>query len=216
MIKTLPRAKALIELLMTKGIDDRDVLSVMGNLPREIFLPATLAHQAYLNDALPIGLGQTLSQPSTVAFMTQTLCAHMREFAVTQPKILEIGTGSGYQTCVLANLFEQVYSVERIKSLQFQAQRRFSQLDCFNIRCKHGDGWEGWPSKGPYSGILVTAAAAEVPVKLVEQLEDNGCMIIPLGTTSQTLTYIRKVGQTIQQIPLEDARFVPLIQGTII
>ena len=216
MINTLPRAKGLIERLMQEGIDDKDVLEVMGNLPRELFLPASLSHQAYHNDALPIGQGQTLSQPSTVAFMTQMLRAHMAEFSITSPKILEIGTGSGYQTTVLAKLFAHVYTVERIKALQFQAQRRFGQLDCYNISCKHSDGWEGWRAKGPYDGIIVTAAAVTLPEALVAQLNDNGCMLIPLGDLQQTLTYVRKVGQHIQQIPLDDARFVPLIQGTII
>ena len=216
MIKTLPRAKGLIELLLQQGIEDKAVLEVMGNIPREYFLPSTLSHQAYINDALPIGQGQTLSQPSTVAFMTQTLRAHMVEYSVKSPKILEIGTGSGYQTTVLAKLFAHVFTVERIKALQFQAQRRFSQLDCYNISCKHGDGWKGWRAKGPYDGILVTAAAATLPEELVAQLNDSGCMLIPIGDTQQTLTYVRKVGQTVQRIPLDEARFVPLIQGTII
>lgn len=216
MIKTLPRAKSLIELLIQHGIADNSVLEVMGNIPRELFLPPSLSHQAYNNDALPIGQGQTLSQPSTVAFMTQMLRAHMAEFSIESPKILEIGTGSGYQTTVLAKLFTHVYTVERIKALQFQAQRRFGQLDCYNISCKHGDGWEGWQTKGPYDGIIVTAAAVTLPEALVTQLNDNGCLLIPLGDTKQTLTYVRKVGQNVQQIPIDDARFVPLIQGTII
>lgn len=216
MIKTLPQAKALVEKLIASGIHDKAVLEVMGNIPRELFLPATLSHQAYNNDALPIGQGQTLSQPSTVAFMTQTLRSHMAEFNIESPKILEIGTGSGYQSTVLAKLFSHVFSVERIKALQFQAQRRFSQLDTYNISCKHGDGWQGWPGKAPFDGILVTAAAASLPEDLVAQLNDNGCMLIPLGTEQQTLTYIRKIGDTIQQIPLDSARFVPLVQGTVV
>jgi protein-L-isoaspartate(D-aspartate) O-methyltransferase len=212
---TLRQAKPLIEQLMLKGINDERVLAVMGNLPREHFLPPALTHQAYQNDALPIGQGQTLSQPSTVAFMTQTLLAHMQEFGCTQPAILEIGTGSGYQTAILAKLFDHVYTVERIKALQFQARRRLKHLDCYNVSLKHGDGWEGWASKGPFNGIIVTAAARTLPLALVDQLAEGGCMLIPLGEAQQTLTYVRKYGDQIQQIPLDEARFVPLIQGQI-
>jgi protein-L-isoaspartate(D-aspartate) O-methyltransferase len=161
--------------------------------------------------ALPIGQGQTISQPYIVAKMTELLLS-----ATSNPKtILEIGTGSGYQTTILAQLFTQVFSVERIKSLQFQARRRLNQLDLHNVSMKHGDGWQGWASKGPYDAIIVTAAATEVPQMLCQQLNNGGRLIIPVGDSEQSLWCIDKHDNEITQTVIEAVKFVPLVAGQL-
>ena len=137
------RGETLAQLLFQDGIRHPDVLKVIANTPRELFLPEALQHKAYQNTALPIGQGQTISQPYIVAKMTELLLSN----PVKPNNILEIGTGSGYQSAILAQLFPQVFSVERIKSLQFQAKRRLQRLDLHNVKMKHGDGWEGWQAK---------------------------------------------------------------------
>jgi len=131
-------------------------------------------------------------------------------------KILEIGTGSGYQCAILAQLFQEVYSVERIKSLQFQAKRRMQKLDLHNIKMKHGDGWEGWASKGPYDAIMVTAAASSLPQALLHQLAPGGQLIIPLGTDHQQLKVYRRDGDNISEQVVENVRFVPLVPGELL
>ncbi len=148
-----PHADRLREFLVASGITNQQVLDAIYRLPRESFVSQAMMHQAYDNNALPIGQGQTISQPYIVAKMTELL-------NLTQnSRVLEIGTGSGYQTAVLAQLVDHVYSVERIKSLQWDAKRRLKQLDIYNVSTKHGDGWKGWASKGPFDAIIVTAAA---------------------------------------------------------
>ena len=147
------KGDALAQLLYNEGIRSQAVLNAIAGTPRESFLPDALKHKAYQNTALPIGQGQTISQPYIVAKMTELLLDSPNK----PEKVLEIGTGSGYQTAILAQLFAKVFSVERIKSLQFQAKRRMNQLDLHNIAMKHGDGWKGWASKGPYDAIIVNA-----------------------------------------------------------
>ena len=129
--------------------------------------------------------------------------------------VLEIGTGSGYQTAILAQLFQRVYSVERIKSLQFHAKRRMNQLDLHNISMKHGDGWKGWPSKGPYDAIIVTAAASSLPQDLCDQLKEGGRMIIPVGDEQQSLLCIDRVDGELRTETVESVRFVPLVAGEL-
>lgn len=202
----------LASVLRNEGISNEFVLSTIANVPRELFLPATLTHKAYENTALPIGQGQTISQPYIVAKMTELLLASVGEKA----KVLEIGTGSGYQTAVLANIFSQVCSVERIKSLQFQAKRRLNQLDLHNIKMKHGDGWQGWPSKGPFDAIIVTAAASDLPKDLIEQLSDKGRLVIPVGKNQQNLMCFDKKDGDIKQTVVEVVNFVPLVAGDIL
>lgn len=203
-------ADALVEQLKASGVQDTRVLQVIKNTPRHLFIDDVLKHKAYENTALPIGNGQTISQPFIVAKMTEIL----RQVGV-KGKVLEIGTGSGYQSAVLAQVFEQVFSVERIKSLQWQAKRRLHQLDLYNVSMKHGDGWQGWQTKGPFSGIIVTAAAKSVPQALLEQLEDDGALLIPIGEEEQVLTLVvRKGGQFIEH-KMAPVRFVPLIAGEI-
>ncbi|MBF7071849.1 protein-L-isoaspartate(D-aspartate) O-methyltransferase [Glaciecola sp. MH2013] len=206
------RGLQLAQLLEQEGVSDTRVLSAIANIPREIFIPDALKHKAYQNTALPIGQGQTISQPYIVAKMTELLLQ-----SSNQPKkILEIGTGSGYQTAVLAGIFAQVFSVERIKSLQFQAKRRMNQLDFHNISMKHGDGWQGWPSKAPFDAIIVTAAAAELPTALVQQLNDGGRLIIPVGDAEQSLKCIDRKGETFKERTIEPVRFVPLVAGDLL
>jgi protein-L-isoaspartate(D-aspartate) O-methyltransferase len=200
-------AVKLAQYLAGLGIEDDTVLEAVARIPRELFLSQAMQHQAYDNNALPIGYGQTISQPYIVARMTELLELQ------SDSRVLEIGTGSGYQTAVLAQLVEQVYSVERIKKLQWEAKRRFKQLDIYNVSCRHGDGWQGWQSKGPYDAIIVTAAAAYVPPALVEQLADNGHLIIPVGEEQQTLFKISKINGKLTTEKIEDVRFVPLVEG---
>ncbi|CAG9000513.1 MAG: Protein-L-isoaspartate O-methyltransferase [Candidatus Celerinatantimonas neptuna] len=206
---TTPQSLHLCQQLREQGIMDERVLAAIANLPRHYFVDEALAHQAWDNSSLPIGQGQTLSQPYIVAKMTECL--------LRQPvhKVLEIGTGSGYQTAVLAQLVDEVYSVERIKGLQFQAKRRLKNLDLHNISTKHGDGWLGWSAKAPFDAIIVTAAAVQLPENLIEQLNDGGVMLIPLGDQQQSLYRIERQGAEIVQTLLEPVRFVPLISGEL-
>ncbi|WP_416307935.1 protein-L-isoaspartate(D-aspartate) O-methyltransferase [Neptunicella sp. SCSIO 80796] len=206
------RGDALAQLLKSEGINNSSVLQAIANIPRERFLPDALQHKAYQNTALPIGQGQTISQPYIVARMTELLLQ-----APCKPaSILEIGTGSGYQTAVLAQLFERVYSVERIKALQFQAKRRMNQLDLHNISMKHGDGWQGWSSKAPFDAIIVTAAAAHMPDQLLQQLNNGGRLIIPVGDQAQHLHCVTRHEDEFESEIVEPVRFVPLVPGDII
>jgi protein-L-isoaspartate(D-aspartate) O-methyltransferase len=202
----------LATVLKQEGIANEKVMSTIASVPRELFLPAALAHKAYENTALPIGQGQTISQPYIVAKMTELLLGGIGP----QAKVLEIGTGSGYQTSILASIFSQVCSVERIKSLQFQAKRRLNQLDLHNVKLKHGDGWQGWASKSPFDGIIVTAAAADLPEQLINQLANGGRLVIPVGNKQQQLLCIDKKDGHISQAVVEVVNFVPLVAGDII
>ncbi|MCK7458729.1 protein-L-isoaspartate(D-aspartate) O-methyltransferase [Idiomarina aminovorans] len=204
--------KRLIQQLEELGITNKDVLRVIAETPRHLFMPESLAHKAYENTALPIGNGQTISQPLMVATMTQLLMQHNCK------NVLEIGTGSGYQTAVLAQLVDKVFSVERIATLQYQAKRRMRQLDLHNVSMRHGDGWKGWRSKSPFDGIIVTAAASDIPPHLVDQLADGGVMIIPVGeqNESQSLVVMRRFGDSLEQQRIGDVRFVPLVRGDVI
>lgn len=205
------RGEALAQLLHNEGIQDPQVLRAIAATPREMFLPEALQHKAYQNTALPIGQGQTISQPYIVARMTELLLQSKNP----EQNILEIGTGSGYQTAILAQLFNLVFSVERIKSLQFQAKRRLQKLDLHNVKMKHGDGWEGWPSKGPFDAIIVTAAASSLPAELLRQLADGGKLIIPIGTDNQRLCLYQRDGDDISEKIIENVRFVPLVPGDL-
>ncbi|MFD2178669.1 protein-L-isoaspartate(D-aspartate) O-methyltransferase [Veronia pacifica] len=200
---------ALIQLLSQQGISDVRVLEAMSRLPRHSFVSEAMSHQAYQNNALPIGCGQTISQPYIVAKMTELLQLNR------DSRVLEIGTGSGYQTCVLAQLVDTVYSVERIKQLQMTAKRRFKQLELYNISTKHGDGWQGWASKGPFDAIIVTAAAESMPTELCNQLAEGGIMIIPVGNSEQTLYKVVRQGDDFISEVIEAVKFVPLVAGDL-
>lgn len=206
---TNPQADRLMTLLVSSGIRDKQVLDAIYRLPRENFVSQAMVHQAYDNNALPIGQGQTISQPYIVAKMTEMLnLSH-------GSKVLEIGTGSGYQTAVLAQLVEHVFSIERIKSLQWEAKRRLKQLDIYNISTKHGDGWQGWEAKAPFDAIIVTAAAESVPNALLEQLNDGGILVIPVGNDEQQLLKITREGDAFSTEVVEMVRFVPLVAGDL-
>lgn len=204
-------AQALKSQLQQQGISDPKVLQVMERTPRHLFIDEVLKHKAYENTALPIGQGQTISQPFIVAKMTELLLSQG-----VVGKVLEIGTGSGYQTAILAQTFHQVCSVERIKSLQWQAKRRLHQLDLYNVAMKHGDGWQGWSSKAPFDGIIVTAAASSTPTALLEQLAVGGVMVAPIGEHEQTLMLFKKTDQGVISERLASVRFVPLVAGEIV
>ena len=208
--KSSRSGELLAQKLKSEGINNPDVLQAIAKSPRHIFVPEILAHKAYDNTALPIGQGQTISQPYIVAKMSELLLANG-----TPECILEIGTGSGYQTSILAQLTPRVYSVERIKSLQFQAKRRLQAMDLHNVSMKHGDGWKGWKSKAPFPAIIVTAAPATVPAALLEQLADGGQLVIPVGEHTQILKVITREGDTYHEQQVEAVRFVPLVPGAI-
>ena len=201
----------LVQRLFDQGIKNIDVLDVMRTTPRHIFLDEALAHRAYEDAALPIGFQQTLSQPYTVARMTELLLG-----GGPLRRVLEVGTGSGFQTTVLAQLVERVYSVERIKPLQDKARERFNMLGVRNVHLKHADGGFGWPEKGPFDGIISTAAPEEVPQELIDQLEEGGRLIIPVGDNrAQNLVMVEKHGGEVSRRVVEPAFFVPLKPGLI-
>jgi protein-L-isoaspartate(D-aspartate) O-methyltransferase len=200
----------LIQRLQDQGIDNETVLDVMRRVPRHLFVDEALAHRAYEDTALPIGYGQTISQPYIVALMTQRLLDPGMPNSV-----LEIGTGCGYQTAVLANIFPQVYSVERIEGLYKQAKKRLAELDLFNVQLRHTDGNGGWPNLSyRFDRIMITAACSEVPEALTQQLAKDGIMIFPFDNgRDQTLTQITNTSQGLVGESLEKVSFVPLLPG---
>lgn len=202
----------LVAQLRSLGINDSRVLEVIRKTPRHLFVDEALASRAYENTALPIGYRQTISQPFVVARMTEALLADG-----VPRRVLEVGTGSGYQAAVLAQLVPELYSVERIAALYTRAARLLRELGLHNVRLRHSDGTSGWPQSGPYDAILVTAAAAAVPESLLEQLAVGGRMVAPVGSESgtQQLTYIVRREACWEQMTLGPASFVPLLQGAI-
>lgn len=201
----------LITRLQEQGIQHVAVLAVMRALPRHLFVDEALASRAYEDTALPIGQGQTISQPFIVARMTEILLQ-----GLPKKKVLEVGTGSGYQTAVLSKLVDRVFSVERIAPLQNQARERFYQLKLNNIRLKHSDGSWGWEGNAPYDGIIVTCAPEQIPEELLKQLAPGGRLVIPVGGSSgQSLRVIDRNGRTFEETELDAVSFVPLLTGQI-
>ena len=201
----------LIQRLVDQGINNQRVLDVMRMTPRHIFLDEALAHRAYEDTALPIGHGQTLSQPFIVALMTQALLESGPKL-----KVLEIGSGSGYQTAVLAQLVDHVYAVERIKPLIDRARPRMRELGLRNVTMSHIDGGFGWERYSPYDGILSAAAPQQVPDELLHQLAPDGVLVIPVGPDgNQQLLEIKRVGDSneFEETFLCNVRFVPLLGG---
>ncbi|NTV13629.1 MAG: protein-L-isoaspartate(D-aspartate) O-methyltransferase [Desulfobulbaceae bacterium] len=200
------RTRMIREQLLPRNITDQRVLESIQETPRHIFVEDALRAQAHGDFPLPIGEGQTISQPYIVALMTQMLNLQGHE------KVLEIGTGCGYQTAILARLCNRVYSVERIKKLLASARKNLDRARCFNALCKVADGTLGWAEHAPYDAIIVTAGGPEIPTSLLEQLADPGVMVIPVGDrTTQQLTKITKISGEIRVEPGEAVRFVSLI-----
>jgi len=201
-----------IRLLMdlrASGITDTEVLAAIERVPREIFTAPQFRDQAYENTALPIGHGQTLSQPTVVALMTQAIAPNKRL------KVLEIGTGSGYQTAILSKLFRRVYTIERHKPLLAEAEARFKELRLHNITTRLGDGWAGWSEQAPFERIIVTAAPPQIPEALLRQLSPDGIMVLPVGGEKRTQKLIKLTmtpnGYVTQDIA--PVRFVPMVEG---
>ena len=205
----------LVDDLRAKGIADAHVLDAIRTVPRHLFIDEALASRAYENTALPIGCGQTISQPWVVARMTEVLLAGPN-FAKGGGKVLEIGTGSGYQAAVLSGLVDQVYSIERIDELLRPTRRRLRKLGYGNIRVRHDDGRIGWPELAPFDGILVTAATARIEPALLDQLAEGGRLIAPVGPSSQQeLVCYQRDADGITESNLGAVLFVPLLSGTV-
>jgi len=210
-VSTENRKIRLVMDLRNGGVTDTRVLAAIERIPRENFVEEAFLDQAYANQALPINCGQTISQPLVVGLMTQALEIGDRQ------KVLEVGTGSGYQAAILSKLARRVYTVERYRDLLVQAERRFQALGLHNITTMVGDGYKGWPAQAPFDRILVTAAARIVPEDLVAQLSDEGgIMVLPVGDvkeSQQEVIRVRKDGKQFTSERLFPVRFVPLVQG---
>ena len=199
----------LVERLRRNGIRSPEVLDRIRKVPRHLFVDEALASRAYEDTALPIGHSQTISQPYVVARMTEALIEGR-----TGGRILEIGTGCGYQTAVLSPLVKEVYSVERIPELLRKTKQRLRELDIYNVRFRLGDGWQGWPKYAPYDGIIVAAAAPELPEMLLEQLAPGGRLVMPVGPAgAQELTIVTRMDDHFESRPLGGVSFVPLVKG---
>lgn len=201
----------LVQRLARQGIRSEVVLERIRQVPRHLFIDEALASRAYEDSALPIGQGQTISQPYIVALMTQALIEKVER---RLERVLEVGTGCGYQTAVLAPLAGQLYTIERIASLQRAARQRLSALEIGNVRFRHGDGFEGWPGRAPFDGILVTAAPADVPEALTAQLAVGGRLVIPVGPSgNQELVRLTRTPDGFDREHLCWVSFVPLLEG---
>lgn len=199
----------LASRLEARGIRDRAVLQQIRDVPRHVFVDEALSSRAYEDTALPIGYGQTISQPFVVARMTEAL-----RQGEPLGRVLEVGTGCGYQTAILAQLADEVYSIERMGVLLEMARRRLRELGVTNVRFRHGDGYAGWPEKAPFDGILVAAAPAEMPQTLLDQLAPGGRMVIPVGYGGmQQLHLIERTDQGFEEQVLDAVSFVPLVGG---
>lgn len=204
-----PRQLRLVMELRRQGIADTRVLGAMERIPRESFVPETFRDQAYEDTALPIGHGQTISQPTVVARMTEALAVSDRH------RVLEIGTGSGYQAAVLAKVCRRLYTIERHRALLQSAEARFRELRLHNVTTRWGDGTKGWPESAPFDRIMVTAAGLEIPDTLPEQLAPGGIMIIPVGERGDTQRLVRIVRSDDSFVcdDMGTVRFVPLVAG---
>lgn len=199
----------LVQRLRDKGIASEAVLDAIADTPRHIFLDEALAHRAYEDTALPIGHNQTISQPYIVARMTEILIQS------SPRRVLELGTGSGYQAAVLSKVVDELYTVERISPLLAKAKERFQRLGYRNIYTRHADGGIGWPEQAPFDAIMVTAAPKEIPMELLRQLKEGGKMVVPLGDVQQYLTVITRRGDQYHREVIEPVMFVPFLPGIV-
>lgn len=205
---TITQRKKMVEVqLVGRGIKDRDVLNAMGKIPRHLFVGESVKKKAYRDHPLPIGEGQTISQPYVVALMTELLDLKSSD------RVLEIGTGSGYQAAVLAELVKEVYSIEIRERLSEQAELLLNSLGYKNVRTKYADGYFGWEEHAPFDAIIITASANHIPPPLIKQLKNGGRLIIPLGSTLyfQTLTIVTKTGDDLAVEQMGGVRFVPMV-----
>jgi len=208
---TSQRTRArMIERLREKGIRNEAVLQAMAAVPRHVFIEEALASRAYEDTALPLGMGQTISQPYVVARMIELLLNGRQSLG----KTLEVGAGCGYQAAVLAQLTKEVYAVERLAPLLEKAKANMRTLQQFNVRLKHADGQFGLPEAGPFDSIIVAAAGTQVPPALLEQLAPGGRLVLPVGAGEQYLSYIERTPQGYVETRLDAVRFVPLLSGT--
>jgi len=200
----------LVQRLREEGIENSDVLSAIANVPRHVFVDEALASRAYEDTALPIGSGQTISQPYVVARMTEALLAGRQPLT----RVLEVGTGCGYQTAVLASVAQKVFSIERIEALLFKAREHLHALRINNVRTRYGDGYEGWQEQAPFDAVLVAAAPPELPTPLIEQLALGGRLVVPVGSSGgQDLVLVERTESGLEQRILERVSFVPLVKG---
>jgi protein-L-isoaspartate(D-aspartate) O-methyltransferase len=205
----------LVMELRRAGVSDTRVLAAIERVPREAFVGPTFRDRAYEDTALPIANGQTLSQPSVVGLMTQACLMTQALDLGTRGKVLEIGTGSGYQAAVLSHLCRRVYTIERHRPLLAEAEARFKELRIHNIVIRLGDGWLGWPEQAPFERIIVTAAPPEIPQALVDQLSPGGIMVLPVGAEKgmQRLVRLRRTETGVESEDLTQVRFVPMVEG---
>jgi len=204
----LQRRQMVARQIRARGVKDERVLAAMRKVPREEFVPESVRASAYEDGPLPIGEGQTISQPYIVALMTELLEVKPGD------KVLEIGTGSGYQAAILADLTPEVYTIEIIPALAMRAEETLKRLGYTRVRVRVGDGYLGWPEYAPFDGIIVTCAPTDVPEPLKEQLKDGGRMVIPVGSqlAGQTLYVLRKTGKKLEQTEVIPVRFVPMVR----
>ena len=201
----------LIRRLREQGISNEAVLERIATVPRHIFVDEALASRAYEDTALPLGFGQTISQPYIVALMTQSLLAEMGD---APGKVLEVGSGCGYQTAVLAPFVQHVFAIERVGALVQRARENLRALGINNVSMRHGDGFKGWSNQGPFDGILAAAAPADVPQSLLDQLTEGGSLVIPVGPSGvQELVLFRRRGSEFERRKLGAVSFVPMVKG---
>jgi protein-L-isoaspartate(D-aspartate) O-methyltransferase len=201
------RNKMIYEQILARGVDDEQVISAMRKVGRHLFVPKQQIPFAYDDRPLPIGHGQTISQPYIVAYMSAALDLQPDDV------VLEIGTGSGYQAAILAEIVEKVYTIEILKPLAIESEKRLARLGYTNIEVKHGDGYLGWPEKAPFDKIIVTASPKSIPMELVDQLKIGGKMILPAGSFFQQLYLIQKTEDGFEKKPLIPVRFVPMVHS---
>ena len=208
--RSQPRSSQMLEHLMGEGVEHAELLELMGRLPRHEFVEPAFSHLAYSPTPLPIGRSQTISQPLTVAKMTLWLLTYAR-----LGRVLEVGTGSGYQTCLLAHFFNKVHTIERQKSLYLQAQTRIRSMGFNNVEFLHGDGHLGWPQKVQMDAIIVTAMASKVPVALTDMLKEDGILIMPIADEVPSIGCWQRMGNTWKRLESTPAQFVPLLEGKV-